>query len=103
MKKVYLMLSMIGAIVPYVFYIKFIQSEGINFPLFITTLFENNSAAGFSADVLLATVVFWLYIFQRAKLSNGPKPLLFFVLSCTIGLSCALPAYLYANEKQSSV
>ncbi|MEQ1533733.1 MAG: DUF2834 domain-containing protein [Sideroxydans sp.] len=99
MKNIYLVLSIIGAIVPYVFYIQFIQTEGINFPLFIATLFENNSAAGFSADVLLATVAFWLFIFQRAKQSNGPKPLLFFVLSCTIGLSCALPAYLYANEK----
>lgn len=99
MKKVYLFLAIIGAIVPYIFYFQFIGSEGINFPLFITSLFENNAAAGFTTDVLLATAVFWVFIFQRAKQQKGSKPLLFLVLSFTIGLSCALPAYLYANEK----
>lgn len=99
MKKIYLSLAIIGAIVPYVFYVQFIQIEGINFPLFITSLFENNAAAGFTTDILMATAVFWLFIFQRAKELKGPKPLLYFVLSCTIGLSCVLPAYLYASEK----
>jgi uncharacterized protein DUF2834 len=99
MKSVYLVLAIIGAVVPYIFYFQFIQSEGLNFPLFISSLFVNNPAAGFTADVLLATGVFWLFIFQRAKQSQTPRPLLFFVLSFTIGLSCALPAYLYANEK----
>jgi len=97
-KRLYLLLAIMGGIVPYIFYFQFIQTEGINIPLFISLLFENKAASGFSADVLMATVVFWLFIFQRHNQSKGPKPWLFFVLSCTIGLSCALPAYLYANE-----
>lgn len=99
MKQLYLLLAIIGAITPYFFYIQFIQVEGLNFSLFITQLFDNKAASGFSADVLIATVVFWLFIFQRARATAGPKPHLFFILSCTVGLSCALPAYLYANEK----
>jgi len=38
-------------------------------------------------------------MFKQVKESNGPKPYLFIILNLAIGLSCALPAYLYAREK----
>ena len=39
MKKLYLVLAIIGAIVPYIFFIQFIQAEGLNVPAFISALF----------------------------------------------------------------
>ena len=99
MKKLYLLLAIIGAIVPYFFFSQFIQAEGVNIPAFISALFANGAAAGFSADLLLSSFIFWLFIFQQVKESNGPKPYIFIVLNLAIGLSCALPAYLYAREK----
>ena len=38
-------------------------------------------------------------MFQQKQRKNGPNPALFIVLNLTIGLSCALPAYLYARER----
>jgi len=101
MKGIYLFLAIVGAIIPYIFFFQFVQVEGLNFPLFLMELFDNKASSGFTADFLISTVVFWVFIFQRAKNSAAPKPLIFFILSCTVGLSCALPAYLYANEKQA--
>ena len=98
MKKLYLILAIIGAIIPYVFFFQFIQVEGVNIPAFISALFVNGAAGGFSADLLLSSVIFWLLMFQKAGESTGPKPYLFIVLNLTIGLSCALPAYLYSRE-----
>lgn len=99
MKKLYLSLAIIGAIVPYIFFIQFIQLEGINIPLFISSLFVNGAASGFSADLLVSSFIFWLFMFQQLRKPNNPKPYLFIFLNLTIGLSCALPAYLYAREK----
>ncbi len=99
MKKLYLLLAVIGAIVPYIFFFQFIQTEGLNIPAFISALFVNGAAGGFSADLLLASFIFWLFMFQQAKESDGPKPYLFIILNLIIGLCCALPAYLYAREK----
>ena len=99
MKKIYLILAILGGIIPYLFFFKFIQTEGMNLPLFIQSLFVNGAAGGFSADLLLASFVFWLFMFMQAKESNSPKPYLFIILNLAIGLSCALPAYLYAKEK----
>ncbi len=99
MKKIYLLLSVVGAIVPYLFFFQFIQVEGLNIPAFISALFVNGAAGGFSADLLLTSFIFWLFMFQQVKESNGPKPYLFIALNLVIGLSCALPAYLFAREK----
>ncbi len=101
MKKTYLTLAILGGIIPYLFFFQFIQLEGLNFPLFIQSLFVNGAAGGFIADLLFTSFVFWLFMFRQTKESNGPKPYLFIILNLTIGLSCALPAYLYAREKRS--
>ena len=88
MKKIYLLLSVVGAIVPYLFFFQFIKAEGLNISAFISALFVNGAAGGFSADLLLASFIFWLFLFQQVKESNGPKPYLFIVLNITIGLCC---------------
>lgn len=99
MRKTYLILAILGGIIPYLFFFKFIQAEGLNLPLFMESLFVNGAAGGFSADLLFTSFIFWLFMFLQAKESNGPKPFLFILLNLTIGLSCAFPAYLYAKEK----
>ena len=99
MKKIYLLLAIIGAIIPYIFFFQFMQTSGFNLIAFFSALFVNGAAGGFSADLLLSSFIFWLFMFQQAKKSNDPNPYIFIALNLTIGLSCALPAYLYAREK----
>ena len=99
MKKIYLVLAIVGAILPYVFFFQFFQNEGINLPAFVGALFVNGAAGGFSADLLFTSFVFWLFMFVQQKRAKGPVPYLFIILNLAIGLSCALPAYLYARER----
>lgn len=98
MKNVYLFLAIVGAVVPYLFFIQFFAVAGIDLPLFVGALFANGAAGGFTADLLITSLVFWIYMFNR---KDGPAPWLFVALNLTIGLSCALPAYLYANLQAS--
>ena len=98
MKNLYLGLAIIGAVVPYLFFIEFFAVAGIDLPAFIGALFANGAAGGFTADLLITSLVFWIYMFNRKE---GPAPWLFVVLNLTIGLSCALPAYLYASLRQA--
>ncbi|MPW29331.1 DUF2834 domain-containing protein [Agarivorans sp. B2Z047] len=94
MKHLYLFLAIAGAIVPYVFFIEFITAHGFNLGLFIPALFANGAAGGFSADLLISSLVFWLFMFSD-KQADRPKPYWFIVINLSIGLSCALPSYLY--------
>jgi len=98
MKNIYLAGAIIGAIVPYLFFFQFINTFGLDIPAFLAGLFANGAAGGFSADLLITSFIFWIYMFAQRK-TNGPAPWVFIVLNLVIGLSCALPAYLYARER----
>jgi len=99
MKNIYFLLTIIGAIVPYIFFIPFFQAEGIALIAFTQGAFVNGAAGGITADLLFSSAIFWLFMFQQVKRSKSPKPWLFIVLNLMIGLSCALPAYLYARDR----
>ncbi len=49
MKALYLILAIVGAAVPYVFFIQFFSNEGINLGVFVDALFAN-PAAGENSD-----------------------------------------------------
>ena len=97
-KNLYLGLAFAGAIVPYIYFIQHFTDVGFGLGDFMSALFANPAAGGFTADLLITSFVFWIAMFHRRSLGKGPKPLLFIILNLTIGLSCALPAYLAANE-----
>ncbi len=106
MPHIYLVLAVVGAVVPYVFFIDYFVANGISLPGFAAGLFVNGAAGGFAADVLISSAVFWRYMFSMrrrseldASLPEEPSPWPFVVLNLTIGLSCALPAWLWWRQR----
>lgn len=97
MKKIYLILAITGAIVPYVFFVQHFTASGFGLTDFVKALFANSAAGGFAADLLITSLVFWIAMFHRQRSGKGPNPAVFVVLNLAIGLSCAFPAYLYAT------
>jgi hypothetical protein len=100
MKNLYLALAVVGAVVPYIFFLDYFAAHGLDIGGFVSALFVNGAAGGFSADLLITSGVFWLYLFSRPA---GPAPWLYIVLNLTIGLSCAVPAYLYSVARRTEV
>jgi len=96
MKHLYLVLAVLGAVVPYLFFGPFFMESGLDLGGFLRAVFANGPAGGFAADLLISSVVFWIYLFTR---SEGPAAWPFVLLNLTIGLSCALPAYLYVTSR----
>jgi hypothetical protein len=101
MKRIYLILAIVGAILPYIFFFQFMTSESAPLGSFLAALFVNGAAAGFTVDLLVTSLVFWLWMAKRRS-GGGPNPFPFILLNLAIGLSCALPAYLYFSESRST-
>jgi Terpene cyclase DEP1 len=99
MKSLYFIAAVIGSVIPMFFFFQFIQLSGFNLPVFFAALFANGAAGGISADLLISSFVFWVFMIQQHKANNSPKPWLFIALNLSIGLACALPAYFYMVEK----
>jgi hypothetical protein len=96
MKQTYLIFAIVGAVVPILFFVGVFHTHMVGPVGFVPALFANSAAAGFSADLLITSFVFWIFMFNAKA---GLKPWLYVILNLTIGLSCALPAYLYARER----
>ena len=100
MKTFFLVAAIVGAIVPWVLFLQYVGVNGLDFIAFADAVFANLAAGAFAVDLLLSSVVFWAFMIHRSRMGKGPGPGLFIALNLFIGLSCALPAYLYAQECQ---
>jgi len=96
MKQVYLILAILGAVVPYAILWDYVTTVGIAPGAVFAALFASPVSAAVTADVVLSSIVFWIYMFSRPA---APRPWLFITLNLLVGLSCALPAYLYADAR----
>ena len=95
MRALYLALAIVGAVVPLMFFAQFVAAGG-TLAGFVPALLVNGASAGFSADLIISSVVFWCFMHSRRP--EGPSLWPFVALNLCIGLSCALPAYLYRSS-----
>jgi hypothetical protein len=92
-------LAILGAVVPLAFFAQFFGAGQTAVPVdFISALFVNGAAGGFTADLLISSFVFWAFMWS--KRSVGPSMWPFVAVNLLIGLSCAFPAYLYFSTRQ---
>ena len=95
---IFLTLAVIGAVAPWFFFLKFFGAEGPGGD-FVGALFANGAAGGFTADLLVSSLVFWIFLFAEGTRVGVGKLWLYVVLNLLIGLSCALPLFLWARER----
>lgn len=58
-KNVCLLLAILGALVPYAFFVLFFADSGIAGTSFASALFVNGAAGGFTADLFISRLAFW--------------------------------------------
>ena len=99
-KQIYLILAIAGFIVPYWFFVSFLFANGLNGKLFMGQLFDTPISSFFAADLILSCLVFVRYLrLESARLSMR-NSWLYILALLTVGLSLALPLFLYARERK---
>jgi hypothetical protein len=97
-KHVYLLLAIIGFIVPYYFLISFLRAHGLDGRLFLAQLYGAPASAFFAVDLVISCLVF-LVFWQRESNRLGIRHRwIYFIALATVGLSFALPLFLWARE-----
>ena len=102
-KTVYLVLAVLGLILPYWFFFQFLNTNGLNFSLLIQQLFANDISTFFAIDLILSTIVFWIFIVADANKYQMKNGWLYILASLIVGLSFALPLFLYFRERRLEV
>ncbi len=98
MQRFYFVAACIGALAPYATYFGFLGfvpgSSGA-----LSLAWGSPIAAATLMDFAISCLVFWPFMFSEAKRLKMNSPWIFVVANCIIGLSFALPAFLYMRER----
>ncbi len=100
-KTIYLSLCVVGTVLPYWQFLLWLSEHGLNLELFFHELFINRISTFFGLDVIvsaLALLVFIAFESSRHRIRNWWLPAL---AVFTVGVSLALPMFLYIREGET--
>jgi hypothetical protein len=98
LKHLYLVLAVIGFVTPYYFLVTFLAAYGLDGRAILQQLFASEISTFFAVDLIIASVVFIVYLTQEAKRHAIPCWWLYLIPLFIVGLSFALPLFLYVRE-----
>ena len=100
MQIIYLLLSVLGFVLPYSQFVPFIANNGLDLPLFFEQLFANRISSFFAQDLFISSIVFWVFLFKEGTRLQMKFIWIYVVLNLTIGVSFALPLFLAMRSRQ---
>ena len=103
-KTVYLLLAVLGSIVPWAFLIQFLQQGNVSVSHFLEQVLANPVAIAIAVDLSISCLVFFYFAFSELKrMGLSHRWLTLYIgLTLGVGLSCSLPLFLYLRETQLS-
>lgn len=100
MKKIYLFLAIVGTIIPFSIFIPWLFNNGLDIQLFASQWFANRISQFFAADFIVSWLCFLIFLIVDSKRRTVKFWWVSFVGNFFIGLSFALPFYLYLREEK---
>lgn len=97
-KHLYLTLCVLGLIVPYAEFVPWVVQHGLNLSWFVRELLSTRIGAFFGADVFVSAVALISFSRIEGRRAAVPHRWLVLVAVLTVGVSLALPLFLYLRE-----
>jgi hypothetical protein len=100
MRRLYLVLVVAGAVLPYVFFVSFLVENGLDLPLLVDQLLANDISTFFAVDLIITALVSWAFLVREARALDIGNAWVYVVATLLVGPSFALPLFLYVREGQ---
>lgn len=98
MKQFWLVLTVLGTVIPYAFFIPWALEHDFNIPLLFVQNTESLAGRFFTADLVLTGLALVIYILARERRHHVPYYGLSLLGTLLVGISCGLPLYYYLEE-----
>ncbi len=98
-KNIYLVLCVLGAAIPYSQFVPWVMENGLHLGLLVRLLFANRISAFFGLDVLVSSAVLVVFMRVEGRRVRVRLPWLPVAGLCAVGVSLALPLFLYFRER----
>ena len=100
MQWLYLVAAILGTVLPLSQFIPFLIAHGLDIPLFFEQLFQNHVSGFFGMDVIVSSLVLWLFVFSEGRRRGMNNLWLYVVCNLAVGVSLALPLFLFFRERK---
>ncbi|AEF55714.1 DUF2834 domain-containing protein [Marinomonas posidonica] len=100
LKWFYLLLALIGLLLPYGALLPWLGQNGMDLPQFLADAQVNHISLFAWADVLISAMTLIVFVLIDGKKNQIKGRYLAIIGTCTIGVSFGLPFYLYLKEAQ---
>jgi len=98
-KILYLLAAILGAILPLSQLVPFLTTHGLDLKLFFTFLFSNGVSGFFGMDVIVSSLVLWIFVFSEGRRLGMQRLWVYVVCNLAVGVSLALPLFLLFRER----
>lgn len=96
----YLILCILGTILPYSQFVPFLIENGLDLKLFFEQLFINRISSFFGMDLIVSSLVLWVFVFWEGS-RLGMKNLWVYITSnLLVGVSLGLPLFLLMRQRK---
>ena len=99
MRRIYLLLAVVGAVLPFSQFLPWLVEHGLNLRLLLMELFSTRIGAFFGFDVLVSAMALIAFIRREGSERNMQLLWVPIAATCLIGVSCGLPLFLYLRER----
>jgi hypothetical protein len=98
-RHLYAALSAAGAVLPFVPFLPWLATHGLDVPLFLRDLFANGVAGAFAIDIIVSAVVVCAFVLIEGR-RVGVRHLWAPIVGILVGVCFALPLFLYLRERR---
>ena len=95
MKKVFLILCVLGIIMPYYQLYFFLVGDNPTFDYFVSEIYSSHPVSMITWDITIAYISFFTFLLYKKAKHN--LSIWKYILASLVGFSLALPLYLYDN------
>jgi hypothetical protein len=99
----YLIVAILGTILPLSQLVLFLEMHGMDGKVFFEQLFQNHISAFFGMDVIVSSFALWLFVFSEGRRRGMKNLWLYVACNFAVGVSLALPLFLFFRERKLKV
>ena len=96
----YLILCILGTVLPYSQFVPFLLEQGLDLQMFIEQLFVNRISGFFGMDVIVSSLVLWVFVFGEGSRLKMKNLWIYLASSLLVGVSLGLPLFLLMRQRQ---
>jgi hypothetical protein len=98
LRHVYLVLCVVGILLPCSQFVPWLVEHGLDLSFFFHELFANRIGGFFGLDVIVSSLVLWIFVFAEGRRLGMRRLWLPIIAGLIVGVSLGFPLFLYMRQ-----